>query len=461
MADEYGNPPEEPFRSTFGSRSAGRGQRPAIQPDSLPPANLRSRSARNPWVVFGHGVISILFLIVIVIGGAIIFGTRQFEGVGPLTEEKTVVIPRGSGTADIGDTLESAGVIGSSFVFTSMTRFLKTSDDLKAGEYLFKPGASMRQVMDELVEGKGIQHAITIPEGWTSQMIVDRMMQDDVLTGEPPPVPREGSLLPDTYKFERGTTRAQLIARMETEQRDALAEVWKNRSPSLALKSPPELVTLASIVEKETGKADERPRVASVFLNRLQKNMRLQSDPTVIFGIVGSKGKLDRPITKADLDAPTPYNTYLNNGLPPGPIANPGRAAMEAVANPSRTKDLYFVADGTGGHAFAETLDQHNKNVARWRQLEQQQGAGDAAATGSAASTTDAALSDPAADPGGDGMPMEGDTVQPKADAASGKGDKGGKKKRVFADPVQNTKRDPLLNKTYDLNSPQIVPKAN
>jgi UPF0755 protein len=334
-------------------------------------------------------------------------------------------------------------VISSSFVFASITRFLKTADQLKAGEYIFKPGVSMRGVMDILVEGRGIQHALTIPEGWTSAMIVDRLMEDDVLTGEPPPVPREGSILPDTYKFERGTTRAQLVARMEKEQKETLAEVWQNRSPALQIKSPAELVTLASIVEKETGKADERPRVASVFLNRLQKNMRLQSDPTVIYGIVGGKGKLDRPITKADLDQQTPFNTYLINGLPPGPIANPGRAALEAVANPSRTKDLYFVADGTGGHAFAETLDQHNRNVARWRELEQQ-GAMETQDQTSAAPGGDVPAPAVEATPGSD--------AQPQGSA---------KKKRVFADPVQNTKKDPLLNKSYDLNSPQNVPKMN
>jgi UPF0755 protein len=465
MADENDNQPVEPVRSTFGSRSGGRGSKPAIQPDSLPPPLLRSKAARSPLVVFGHGVISLLFLAVLVVGGAAYFGNREFNARGPLGEEKTVVIARGSGTTDIGDTLETAGVIDSSFVFSSMTHFLKTSDQLKAGEYLFKPGISMREVMNTLVEGKGIQHAITIPEGWTSQMIVDRLSQDDVLTGETPPVPREGALLPDTYKFERGTTRAQLIARMESEQKETLAEVWKNRSSALSLKSPAELVTLASIVEKETGKADERPRVASVFLNRLQKNMRLQSDPTVIYGIVGGKGKLDRPISKADLDQQTPFNTYLVGGLPPSPIANPGRAAMEAVANPSRTKELYFVADGTGGHAFAETLDQHNRNVTRWRQA-QQSGADQAAAQPGDADPASTATAPASAQPGapapassasaGNGAPMDGE-----APATTTEVQKSGKKKRVFNDPVQNTKRDPLLDKTYDLNSPQNVPKVN
>ena len=271
-------------------------------------------------------------------------------------------------------------------------------------------------------------------------MIVARLVEDEVLSGETPAPPREGAILPDTYKFERGTTRKQLLARMEQEQKDVLAEVWKNRSSSLPLKSPAELVTLASIVEKETGRADERPRVASVFLNRLAKNMRLQSDPTVIYGLVGGKGKLDRPILKSDLENATPFNTYIINGLPPGPIANPGRAAMEAVANPSTTKDLYFVADGTGGHAFAETLEQHNRNVARWRQLEASGGTND---------------------PGGCGRGRPG---RPgcRADGGGTCGGGPGKEEEArLQRPGQNTKRDPLLNKSFDLNSPQTVPKLN
>ncbi len=183
-------------------------------------------------------------------------------------------------------------------------------------------------------------------------------------------MPREGSLLPDTYRFPRGYGRDRLLAQMERAQRQVLTEVWSRRSPDLPLKSPNELLILASIVEKETGRADERTRVASVFVNRLNRGMRLESDPTIIYGIVGGRGSLGRPIMASEIRAPTPYNTYVINGLPPGPIANPGRASIEASANPSRTRDIFFVADGTGGHAFAETLEQHNRNVARWRQIE-------------------------------------------------------------------------------------------
>jgi UPF0755 protein len=236
-----------------------------------------------------------------------------------------------------------------------------------------------------LSEGKVVQHAITIPEGLTSEQIVQRLLDMDFLAGNIKSIPREGSLLPETYRFPRSTPREQVLQRMQREQRDLVQKAWAGRAPDLPLKSAEDLVTLASIVEKETGRPEERSRVASVFVNRLKQRMRLQSDPTIIYGLVGGKGSLGRPISRSDITQPTPYNTYTIDGLPPGPIANPGRASLEAAANPARTKDLYFVADGTGGHAFSETLDQHQKNVARLRAIEQ----GDAAsAAPEPASTT-------------------------------------------------------------------------
>ena len=185
-------------------------------------------------------------------------------------------------------------------------------------------------------------------------------------------MPREGTLLPETYKFPRGTTREQVIQRMQQAQKRVLAEIWERRSPDVPVKTPEQLVTLASIVEKETGKPDERSRVAAVFVNRLRQKIKLQSDPTIIYGLVGGKGTLGRPIKRSEIQQPSPYNTYVVDGLPPGPIANPGRASLEAAANPARTRDLFFVADGTGGHAFTETYDQHQKNVAKLRAMEKQ-----------------------------------------------------------------------------------------
>ena len=218
--------------------------------------------------------------------------------------------------------------------------------------------------------GRVVAHQLTIPEGLTSEQIVARLLDDDILSGNIKEIPREGSLLPDTYNFNRGMTREQIIQRMQQAQQRVLKEVWDRHSPDLPIKTPEQLVVLASLVEKETGKPEERTRVAAVFVNRLKQRMRLQSDPTIIYGLVGGKGTLSRPIMKSEIEQPTPYNTYQIDGLPPGPIANPGRASLEAVANPARTRELYFAADGTGGHAFAETYEQHQRNVARLRAME-------------------------------------------------------------------------------------------
>jgi len=290
---------------------------------------------------------------------------------GPLAEDKIVVIEREDDGGTIGEQLERAGVVDSALWFSAMTMLDGSRSSLKRGEYAFKAGVSLRQVEAELIAHKVVQHKLTIPEGLTSDQVVERLHDDDVLVGDVKEPPREGSLLPDTYLFELGDTRQAELTRMAKAQAKVVDEIWAKRAPDLPIKSPGELVTLASIVEKETGKADERARVAGVFVNRLQKHMRLQSDPTIVYGLVFGKGTLGHPITKAELDQATPYNTYNIDGLPPGPICNPGKAALEAAANPMHTKELYFVADGTGGHAFAETLDQHLKNVAHWRQIEQ------------------------------------------------------------------------------------------
>jgi UPF0755 protein len=250
---------------------------------------------------------------------------------------------------------------------------LKAREDLKAGEYEFKAHSSMRDVVATIVEGKVVAHQVSLPEGLTSQQIVARLLQDDILAGDIKEIPREGSLLPDTYNFARGISREQMIQRMQQAQQRLLREVWDHRSPDLPVKTPEQLVVLASLVEKETAKPDERSRVAAVFVNRLKQKMRLQSDPTIIYGLVGGKGTLGRPIMKSEIEQPTPYNTYVIDGLPPGPIANPGRASLEAAANPARTRELYFVADGTGGHVFAETYEQHQRNVTRLRSIESDQ----------------------------------------------------------------------------------------
>ncbi|MFC3267163.1 endolytic transglycosylase MltG, partial [Camelimonas abortus] len=306
----------------------------------------------------------------VAVAGAAWLVKSEFNAPGPLDADKAVMV-RG-GVRAVAETLRREGVIAHPMLLVAGVYLTGRNDDVKAGEYLFRTGASLRQVMDTLVSGKTVLHNFTVPEGLTSEQIVARLRESDLLTGDVAEVPPEGSLLPETYKVSRGASRQQLLDRMRQEAKRVQQEVWARRAPDLPLKSPEELVTLASIVEKETGRADERTRVAGVFINRLQKGMRLQSDPTIVYGIVGGRGSLGRPLSRADINTPTPYNTYVINGLPPGPIANPGRAALEAVANPSRTKDLYFVADGAGGHTFSETLDQHNRGVARLRQLEAQ-----------------------------------------------------------------------------------------
>jgi UPF0755 protein len=230
----------------------------------------------------------------------------------------------------------------------------------------------MHEIMDLLRSGKSILYSLTIPEGLTVEQAFEKIAGDKVLTGDmPAELPPEGSLAADTQRFTRGTSRKEVVAKMMAEQKAIVQSIWDKRNPDLPLKNSKEMVILASIVEKETGKPEERPHVAAVFLNRLQKGMRLQSDPTIIYGLFGGKGRPpDRPIYQSDMEKQTPYNTYVIKGLPPTPIDNPGRAALEAVAHPAKSDDLYFVADGTGGHVFSATLAEHNKNVAHWRQIQ-------------------------------------------------------------------------------------------
>jgi UPF0755 protein len=316
------------------------------------------------------GLLTFVLLGALATVGALAWLMKEARSPGPLTGDKVVMIVREDDAASIADQLERAGVIDSAMWFNILTVLDGNRGALKRGEYAFKANMSMNDVENELIAHRVVRYKLTIPEGLTSEQVLDRLREDAVLTGDVRELPREGSLMPDTYYFERGDARQSILSRMSKMQAKTVDEIWKGRSPDLPIKSPWEMVTLASIVEKETGKPEERPRVASVFINRLEKHMRLDSDPTVVYGLAQGKGTLGRSITKADLNQSTAYNTYIIDSLPPGPICNPGKAALEAVAKPARSKDLYFVADGTGGHAFAETWDQHQKNVARWRQIE-------------------------------------------------------------------------------------------
>src|SRR6195952_514112 len=350
-----------------------RSPRAALEPEQVPPPPKRSERARNPFVIVGNAIITVLLVLMIGVGVGYVYGKKLIEAPGPLLEDKVVNIPARAGKRDIADTLQREGVIDvNPWAFIGSVFALRASSELKPGEYSFQKNASLRDVIATIVEGKVVQHAVTIPEGLTSEQIVARLSENDIFAGSLKEVPREGTLLPETYKFPRGTTRDQVIQRMQQSQKRVLAEIWERRNSDIPVKTPEQLVTLASIVEKETGKADERSRVAAVFVNRLRQRIKLQSDPTIIYGLVGGKGTLGRPIKRSEIQQPSPYNTYVVDGLPPGPIANPGRASLEAAANPARTRDLFFVADGTGGHSFSDTYDAHQKNVAKLRALEKQ-----------------------------------------------------------------------------------------
>ena len=337
----------------------------------MPARKRRSKRARHPFVIAGNLLLTVLFLLMIGAGVGFMIGKQRFDLPGPLASERVVNIPRG-GIRDTADLLMREGVIDQPYLFMAGALLLKARDELKYGEYQFQKNASLREVVDTIIEGKVVQHAFTVVEGLTSDQIVQRLLENDVLTGNIREVPREGTLLPETYRFTRGMTREQMIQRMQQQQRRIVQEIWDRRTPDLPIRTLEQLVVLASIVEKETGKPEERTRVAAVFINRLKQKMKLQSDPTIIYGLVGGKGTLGRGILRSEIDQPTPYNTYVIDGLPPGPIANPGRASLEAASNPARTKELFFVADGSGGHAFADNYEQHQKNVARLRTLEQQ-----------------------------------------------------------------------------------------
>ncbi|MBB4210272.1 UPF0755 protein [Rhodothalassium salexigens DSM 2132] len=295
---------------------------------------------------------------------------------GPADAATVVLIERGDSVARIAQRLDAAGVVEAPHLFRLAVRVRGAGRQLRAGEYEIPPRASLLGVVDTLVHADPIQRRLTVPEGLTSAAVVALVRAAPGLRGTVAQVPAEGALLPETYFYVAGDSRTGLVRRMQRAMDQALLDAWAQRAPGLDLAGPHEALTLASIVEKETAVAAERARVAAVFHNRLARRMRLQSDPTVIYAVAGPGG-LDRPLSKADLETDHPYNTYTRRGLPPGPIANPGRAALLAAVRPADTDDLYFVADGSGGHAFARTLDAHNANVARWRRLQRNTAAAD------------------------------------------------------------------------------------
>lgn len=317
-------------------------------------------------------VVRIVLFVVLAIGAGIGFHAldrwQSLNDAGPSAADKLVMIPKGMGTNQIANLLQSEGIIDDPLAFRVMIKLEKLT--LKAGEYAFAAGISPRSAAQLLADGKNVVHRLTLAEGLSVKQTIALINNAEFMTGTITRLPTEGMMLPDTWHMTRGDDRQALVDRMEKSMATLLDELWAKRAPDLPLKSKEEALVLASIVERETAVAAERPLVAGVFINRLRRGMRLQSDPTVIYGVSDGLGVLDRPIYRRDLENPHPWNTYVIDRLPPTPIANPGRHSLAAVLNPAQTDAFYFVADGTGGHAFARTLDEHNRNVAKWRAIE-------------------------------------------------------------------------------------------
>ncbi|MBN2630002.1 MAG: endolytic transglycosylase MltG [Rhodobacteraceae bacterium] len=381
------------------------------------------------WRSLASNALTLFILILVVAAGLLAWGREEFKGPGPLSDAICFRVERGASLSAVSRALEAQGVVSDARVFRIGADYSDKADLLKFGSYRIPPGASMREVLEALTAGGqstcgrevnfriGINTAdvvlreldaasnryeevvkfvpgeepapevyvnvanepdlrfrVTLAEGVTSWQVVEALKRAEFLAGEIAAVPPEGSLAPDSYEVERGSDRAALIARMTEAQSQILAALWASRADGLPYDTPQEALIMASIVEKETGIAEERPEVASVFVNRLERGMRLQTDPTVIYGITKGQGILGRGLRQSELRRETPYNTYVIDGMPPTPIANPGRLSIEAALNPASTRYVFFVADGSGGHAFAETLEEHNANVARWREIERQQG---------------------------------------------------------------------------------------
>lgn len=314
-------------------------------------------------------LLSLMLVVVFVSGaGLIVWGSSVFNAPGPHETDIVVVLPKGASVGQISQILEREGVLQSPSVFRLVVRLAGQSGALRAGEYEIPAQASMRALMTLLVDGETVVRRLTLPEGLSTVEALQVVGEADGLVGALPTDTPEGSLLPETYHYSYGDERAELVARMQRAMSDLMNVLWPNRADDLPFDTWQDAVVLASIVEKETAVPDERPRIAGVFVNRLRRGMRLQSDPTVVYAITGG-GPLGRRLTRQDLTLESPYNTYRVAGLPPTPIANPGRASLEAVLNPAVTDELYFVADGTGGHAFAKTLAEHQDNVRRWRRI--------------------------------------------------------------------------------------------
>ena len=322
-----------------------------------------------------RAILALAFAGALALSAGVLYISWIMQTAAPLTRDEIVFIPPGTSVTNIADTFAAQNALDSKakVIFPYYARLTGAGGNLQAGEYKITPGMSAADIIQLLEDGNTIKRQITIPEGLTSFEIIALLNAAPAMEGEVTDLPDEGSLLPESYAYIRGDRRPKIIERMQNQMRETLNTLWPDRAKDLPFNTQKEAVILASIVEKETGIPDERPRVAGVFINRLRKGMPLQSDPTVIYAITHGQGKLNRKLYYKDLKRKDPYNTYYAAGLPPGPIANPGRASLEAVLNPENHDYVYFVADGTGGHVFSKTLAEHNRNVAKWRKIQNAQ----------------------------------------------------------------------------------------
>jgi peptidoglycan lytic transglycosylase G len=356
---------------------------------------------RNGLIEILNGFLTLAVLSLLLIGGGFLYVASQFYGESAIAEDTTFMVQTGDTLSSVSERMENLHLISNRYVFDFGRRFFSNVDGtLKPGEFRIPAKAGMSDILTELLQGKPVLYAVTVPEGFTSWQVIQRLNEDKNLVGEITTLPKEGSILPNTYNFNPGDTRQSVLDAMQAAMTTELAAVWATRDANLPLQTPEQLLVLASIVEKETGVATERPQVAAVFVNRLKQGMRLQSDPTIIYGITKGQATLGRGLKRSEIEAETPYNTYQIDGLPPTPIANPGIDALKAVANPDGHDYLYFVAKGATpdqGHVFAATYKEHQANVAKFRAIEREQAQIDADAAKAALEATEAAGANEAA----------------------------------------------------------------
>ncbi len=357
----------------------------------MSPRKKKRKKSSNGFIDLLNAFLTLMVLGILGAGLVLFMGTQRFYAEGSTSQDTVFTVERGVGLSTIAAKLEIAELVADRWTFQLGAMAQRKQSAIRAGEYRIVANASMADILKEITEGRAVTYSVTIPEGFTSWQAVQRINAAENLGGEITEIPAEGTLLANTYSFERDADRQTIIDQMSQTMEEKVAEIWAGRAPDLPIQNAEELVILASIVEKETGIASERPEVAAVFVNRLNKGMRLQSDPTIIYGITNGEGTLGRGLRRSEIEAQNPYNTYQIDGLPPGPISNPGLEALNAVAHPADIDALFFVADGTGGHAFAKTYAEHQSNVARWRLIERERAeAAEEEALAEAASARDA-----------------------------------------------------------------------